>query len=503
MNIAALTSFADFLKKIKKYGNLTALSTANGEITYTYDQLISAIEKTSCALQNVIKPRQRIILYKLHGPHHVITLLAAVCNGNIVVPLDSRMSPALQKDIIKNTGAKLAITCNSNVKLPLEILVFEKLLKTRRSYSNSPPQKLCDPIEILYTSGTWGKPKGVVLTAQNLLSNLTSILSVYRPVKEEKLLSVLPLAHAYEQMCGLLVPLYSGCHIIYQEQLDRLSLMQSFEKYPITYMVVVPKFLEIFERSILEKTKKYNAAFDTLITFSMYIPYSIRGFVFKKVHNFFGKSFKNFIVGGAALNDSTSRLFRGLGFGIFVGYGLTEAAPVLTISLDKRLPSSCVGLTIPGVKLTHNKEGEIVAEGPNISPGYWPLSKNIQTKLTTGDLGYFDYKKRLILTGRRKNIIVFSTGDKINMEDIERMANKFPGIKESCVIYKQNLDKLVYVLIYTGDCNEEKFHAFLNCRLPFYARIPIIRKWGGGQLPRTHTLKIQREIIAEKFVTNK
>lgn len=489
-----ITSFYQFLSIFENYGENEALWISDLSIKLTYKELVNEIKNFSYLLSKKIKPGQRVVLLDLHGPHWVVAFFSIILNKAIAVPIDQRMNLDLQKEIIDMVDAKLLITCNPNLKFTTKTIVYEK-----EKLQSSPwkPGKIDPniPSEIIFTSGTWGKPKGVVLTHKNILSNLNSVMQVYKPKSGEKLLSVLPLSHAYEQMCGLLIPIASGCHIIYQNSLDSFSLLESLQKFKVNYMVVVPKFLELLQSSILRNLGKSKPIFYALFNTSRYLPTSKRRLIYTSLHKKFGSNLKTFIVGGAPFSANLEVFFKRLGFKCIVGYGLSESSPVLSFSQESNRPINSVGYPIPEVKIEIAEDGEIIAHGPNVSPGYWPLKKlSNSKKLHTGDIGYIDIRDRLYVTGRKKNMAVFPTGDKIQLEDIESAASEFSGISEVCVISTAE-DNPELVLVYTGSGQEKEILEFINSKLPLYARIKRVLKWHDSTLPSSHTLKIKRDII--------
>ncbi|MDQ3239444.1 MAG: AMP-binding protein [bacterium] len=498
LNHKNINSFYQFTELFEKYGDIEALWTSDLAIKLSYKDLARAIQSFSYLLSKKIKPGQRVVLLDLHGPHWVIAFFSVILNKAIAVPIDQRMDRKLQEEIVKMVDASLLITCNSKLEHKIKSVIYEEAkLLDRKWLSELIDQNI--PAEIIFTSGTWGKPKGVVLTHKNILSNLNSIMQVYQPKKEEKLLSVLPLSHAYEQMCGLLIPIASGCHIIYQDSLDSFSLLESLQKFKVNYMVVVPKFLELLQASILRNLGKSKILFYPLLKTSQYLPISKRRVVFHSLHKKFGNNLKTFIVGGAPLSNNLEDFFKRLGFNSIVGYGLSESSPVLSFSQENKRPVNSVGYPIPQVKINIADDDEIIASGPNVSPGYWPLNNLTQQKiLNTGDIGYLDQRGRLYITGRKKNMVVFSTGDKIQLEDIEATAAQFDGVLEVCAIsIGENNPELI--LVYTGTAQEQKILEFLNSKLPLYARIKKVTKWHNPTLPSSHTLKIKRDIIMSTY----
>lgn len=493
-----INSFSQFLSTVGNYGDLPSISTSDKSIFYSYTELYKEVYRFSDLLSKDISEGERVVIANIEGPYWVITFLSLVLIKAVAVPIDRRMPRELQREIVELVSATKVITTDQSLDLGLKKIIFKR--ENNKSSSFRAPDLSNETVaEILFTSGTWGKPKGVVLTHGNLLANLNSIRKVYQPKQEEIALSVLPLSHAYEQMAGLLVPLASGCHIVYQKDLDKTSLLSSMKEFKVNYMVVVPRFLEILEQKIKENLQNKEGLFNFLVTFSKVIPTKGKNLIFKPVHRSLGGSLHTFVVGGAPLGTETDKFFRNLGFNIFVGYGLTETAPVLAVSLEKRRSPNSVGTPLPGVSIKISSEGEILASGKNISPGYWPLEKQTKNKwFATGDLGYLDNSGKLIITGRKKNLAVFSTGDKIQLEDIEDLANKFPKVTESCAVYSSGL-KPTLGLFYVGSCPQSKLRSYLNENLPLFARLSFVEKWPEETLPRSHTLKLKRDLIQSYF----
>lgn len=499
LTIKNIKSFYQLLPLFDKYNNSLALSTSDGSVNLTYKQLSDDIKKTSALLSKHIKPGQRVVLMDLNGPNWVVAFFSVVLNKGIVVPIDQRMDKELKDEIIKMVKADIIICNNNLTKQKQKIILFQDLKKQQEIFK----PKLINPeiaAQIIFTSGTWGKPKGVVLSHKNILANLNSVLKTFQPEQGSKLLSVLPLSHSYEQMCGLFVPIASGCHIIYQTKLDSYSLVQSMEKYHVNYMVVVPKFLELLQSSILRNITKAKPLFYSLLNTSGYLPLNQRRIVFNKLHKKFGGKLKTFIVGGAPLPDQLENFFKKLGFRLVVGYGLSEASPVISVSLDNKRPKYSVGFPVHKVKVKIAEDGEIIAAGENIFKGYWPLKKKKAVgPFPTGDVGFIDKSGRLFITGRKKNMVVFSTGDKVQLEDIELMALKINGVDEVCAVSIEKNNTPSIILVFTGSANEDEILEIVNKNLPLYARIKMVRRWDNKKLPLSHTLKLKRNIILQEL----
>lgn len=480
-------SFDNYLSFILSYGDTPALSNNTPPQTYTYKQLVENVYTTASLLRVKIKPGDRILLADLQSITWVTYFLAVMINGSIAVPIDSRMSDDLRKKIIEYVQPTLIIN-------PSFLQTIKQHSNKTRTNGKRSVISQDSPAEIVFTSGTMGEPKGVVLTHRNLLSNLYSVSNTYFPEKGSKILSILPLSHTYEQMAGLLVPLLAGCHIIYQSKLDRASLINALSTHHIDKMVVVPRVLEILAYGIKRQAEaqKKERIINLLIPISHLLPITLRRILFNTIHKKFGGELKTFVVGGAPLDHSIKSFFESLGFEIYVGYGLSEASPVLTMLKKQSRFKNSVGFPIYNVTVKLSPDKEILAKGDNISPGYWPNYRKAPTWLHTSDLGSILPSGELCITGRKNSMIIFSSGDKIMLDDIERIANSIQGVSESCAVAVDKSQSKDIVLVYKGTITEEKLKHLINKELPIFAKVKKVFMWPDEFLPRTHTLKLDR-----------
>jgi long-chain acyl-CoA synthetase len=311
-----------------------------------------------------------------------------------------------------------------------------------------------DIASIIYTSGTSGHSKAVMLSHKNLISNAISLSTLAEVTSQDVCVSILPLSHSYEFTVGFLVMLICGCRIVYLGKPPTPSLIEkvcAVEKP--TLMCAVPLILEkIYKKKVLPVLEKNPA-----VKFITKIP-GLKKKIYKKINkkliDFFGGRLRLITVGGAAFNIEAEKFFQAAGFPYLVGYGLTETSPLLAGGPegDKTIKVSSTGKVAPGceIKILDADEktgvGEIVARGPNIMKGYY---KNPQLTaevlddegwFKTGDLGCFDKYDNLYVKGRSKNVIVLSQGENIFPEAIEEKFNSCYHVLESLVI--ENNDQL-------------------------------------------------------------
>jgi long-chain acyl-CoA synthetase len=317
-----------------------------------------------------------------------------------------------------------------------------------------------DIASIIYTSGTSGHSKAVMLTHKNLISNAISLSTLAEVTSQDVCVSILPLSHSYEFTVGFLLMLICGCRIVYLGKPPTPGLLEkacAAEKP--TLICAVPLILEkIYKKKVLPVLEKNLA-----VKFITKIP-GLKKKIYKKINkkliNFFGGRLRLLTVGGAAFNNEAEKFYRTAGFPYLVGYGLTETSPLLAGGPegDKTIKVSSTGKVAPGceIKILGADEktgiGEIIARGPNVMKGYYKNPELTAEVLDdegwfkTGDLGCFDKYNNLYIKGRSRNMIVMSQGENIFPETIEEKLNSYFHVLESLVIENNNqLEAWVYL----------------------------------------------------------
>jgi len=282
---------------------------------------------------------------------------------------------------------------------------------------------------------------------------VTSILQVLEEadlIEPHRFLSFLPLAHAYEHMAGLYLPLYLGGEIFYCEKLDKLSTMMA-DVSP-TLMTAVPRLYELlhsritsqlskessFKRSLFETTIRLGQK-KQLFGFEWLFNGLCERLVRQKVRKRFGGKLRYFVSGGAALNPEISQFFQGLGVGILQGYGQTEASPVISVNRPGSERTDTVGPQLPGIEVRLSDEGELLVRGDNVMTGYWDDSQSTSEALRdgwlhTGDLAEIDPDGHIRIVGRLKDLIVNSGGDNIAPAPIEQEISLYPEVEQVVVV---------------------------------------------------------------------
>jgi long-chain acyl-CoA synthetase len=307
---------------------------------------------------------------------------------------------------------------------------------------------------ILFTSGSLGRAKGVMLSQANLASNLMAMTTAVKIYPEDRFLSVLPIHHTYECTCGFLCPLFMGSSVHYAKSLK--TVVDDLQASRATMLLAVPllydKMFRRISKAIQEQKVKSVIVPPLVKVTGMLERVGVKGIkktVFSEIHHRFGGSIRLFIAGGAAPDPLVSKGLREFGFPFLQGYGLTETSPILALNHVDNFKDDAAGLPLPGVTLRidrPNEEGvgEIWAKGPNVMLGYYKNDEITKQAFEdgwfkTGDLGYLDPDGFLHICGRQKNVIISKTGKNVYPEEIEDLLVRSRYIMES-VVYGQ-LDK--------------------------------------------------------------
>ncbi|MBI1884009.1 MAG: AMP-binding protein [Chlamydiae bacterium] len=531
------------------FASRIALQIKEGENYFrvTYQELYEWAQKIALALKaQGLKPSQRIGLITENSPYWGMVFFGALWAGGVVVPLDNKLKEHSILNILDHaectvifTSLKFKETIVSvakNAKVQPHIIVLDdtnasenSLQKILQIKENSgvllEKPKAEDLAIILYTSGTTGSPKGVMLTHGNLASNVESVSSVFPFSFNDHFISVLPLCHTYAITADFLIPIYSGGTITYVENLKGPVLVERMQENQGSVLIAVPALIQLMYHQIFSKIealpKMKRLVFKILRALSklgmaFHIP--LGTILFKSVRNHLSPRLRFMISGGAPIDPKIIQEFFLLGIPIYQGYGLTETSPILNVNTPTHQVMGSVGKPIPGVQIKL-KDGEILARGPNIMKGYY---KNPEATaeilkdgwLHTGDLGFFDRKGHLHISGRLKNVIVTRGGKNVYPEELEEELLRSTWIREACVIgLKKDSrgfkgDEQVYALIVPKVENPEELKnnpkveaqilneiKHVNLRLADYKRIRGFEIW--EELPKTTTLKIKRKEILD------
>ena len=424
-------------------------------------------------IKNRIKKGDRVFLLSNNRIEWVEFDLAIMMSGGVTVPSFVTNNTTDNEFIIKDCQPRFIVLENEKVfkknkkflnKFKTKIVLIEPSenftdYKEITSHKDKQIKKITvnkeDISSIIYTSGTTGNPKGVILTHKSIMHNLKGAIELISDfnLKNERFFSFLPLSHSYERMAGLYFPILIGAEIYFCSTTDKL--LSEIKEVKPTILSAVPRLYEnIFKKIkfqinktnflvsyllkktflLIENNPKENINFFEKFLVTIFLKYILK----KKVLQIFGKKIKVLISGGAALNPDVGIFFNKLGISLLQGYGQTEASPLISCNRKKNNDPYTVGQPVKDVKVKISNNGEILVSGDNLMQGYWKSKKLTNETLKcgwlhTGDLGKIDEQGRIIITGRKKELIVTSGGENISSQKIENMLLSFDEISQAIV----------------------------------------------------------------------
>jgi long-chain acyl-CoA synthetase len=446
----------------------------------------------------------------------------------ILVPLDLRMSSDAVEGIVRASGAShLVLGTGRDAPDPREA-GLDRFPTTLLDAIAAEPDDTFPPdweaqlaawpaaapdqiFELIFTSGTTGTPKGVMLAHDNVLASIESFHRIV-PVMEHRIVSLLPLSHLLEQSVGLYYALSVGADILYVRSRNPRVIFDALRDHRVTSMVVVPQVLDLFWSAIEREVDKRGrrAAFDRLRGIARHLPAGLRRRLFGSVHAQLGGQFRLFLSAGAFLPPALQQGWEDLGVTVLQGYGATETGTGSCTTLDDH-GLGTVGRPPAGVDMRIADDGEVQFRGPTLFKGYWDDPVATAAAFTadgwyrTGDIGHLDPDGRLILSGRIKDLIVLPNGFNVYPEDIEN-ALRVAGVRDS-VVLETRPGRIEAVVLASaagapgplgerapGDVRSWMDAAVkaANATLGPNQRISGWRLWPEEDFPRTHTLKIKR-----------
>ena len=475
----------------------------------TYAQALADVNGLGTALIARGMKDKRIAVIGDNCYQWATSYLAVVCGTGVVVPLDKELSAAELKQLVieaevsavlfgrrfegmflemKESGdTNLEILANFDAEennTEKGVFAWKKLIEEGKKLVSCGDRSFIDaeinPDEmsiLLFTSGTTGIAKGVMLSHRNICEDLMSAPTMLMVHDWDIFFSVLPVHHTYECTCGFLMPLYKGAAIAYCEGLKHI--VKNLSEVRPTMILAVPLILESLYKNIMKNirkqgkeglVKKVMAANKVTSKFGL----DINKKLLKDILKVFGGRMRVLISGGAAIDPAILQFFNDLGFIAVQGYGLTECAPMAALNPDthKYMRNASVGHLLPGmeVKIEDKDEdgiGEICLKGPNVMMGYYNMPEETAKVIRdgwfhTGDLGYVDDEDFIYITGRKKNVIITRNGKNVFPEELEYYLGKIPYVSESMVWAESDADGQDDVIVATIKPDMEEVTAALG-----------------------------------------
>lgn len=517
-------NLAQLLKQaVESFPARTALVGHTGlrDEVWSYHRLSNTADNIAWQLLEIyrFRPGDRILIHGFNSPQLVACYFGCFTAGLIVVPLDRHSPIDFIVRIAQLTEASALLSNDENLQLAeLPKISAERLVRAKGEPGSVKHVPQADDIaEIVFTSGTTGTPKGVMLTHRNIVACVRAIEDVYPKRNDIRFLSLLPLSHMFEQTAGLLTPLSLGATIYFLPHFQTVTVMRKLEAKHIHGVIGVPQMLEMLLHG-LEKQVLNNGGetrWRLWWRIAEQVPFRWRRYWAARLFPAMIGTPEFFVCGGAPLPSFVERRWELLGVRVIQGYGSTECAPVISVNhFDNRIPGS-VGWPVDCVRVSLSEPGEILVQGDNVSPGYWQNADATANAFTeqhgyrTGDLGEFGASGELYIKGRSKDMIVLANGMNVYPEDIEQILAKQPGVM-ACMVTDlpdmRGTDAITAVLCFPDTLNDEQRQAIAhqavskaNALLAPHQRIGAIRCWQ-GDFPRTALMKVQRYKVKSQLL---
>ncbi len=499
-----LKTLLDILKNFPNLKNKTAVKhyTSFRTFSYTYEDLFKKISSACLILKKLgLKKGDRIVLWGEDSFYWIVYYWACVALGLQVLPIDVRYDESFVKEVLSITNSKAIIFGEKTYQYTNKFNDFKKILyqeieEIKDGISNFEAISQEEVVQIIFTSGTTSKPKGVIQRHINICSSLNPIveeLQKYKPylklLGQIKVLSLLPLTHMFGQAISLFIlPLIEGALII-SDKIDPKTTLEIVKKEKVHVIACVPWFIKQFKLFIQRRfcLKDEIHFFDIL-----------------KIRKQLGFRFLGFVTGGAFLDKEIEMWWRKLKFLIIQGYGLTEASPIVALNHPLNSKPGSIGKGLKNLDIKLSEEGEILVKGKNVCKEFITSEgKKILKEdwLPTGDIGYIDNEGRLYFKGRKKDVIVLSSGENVYPEDVENVLRKIKGVKDCSVVglKKRGEEEVHAVLILeeNSDTTPENIILKANKLLKPHQRVKSWTLWPYKDFPRTPTYKVKKREVLE------
>jgi long-chain acyl-CoA synthetase len=488
-----------------------------------------------------LQPGDRLLVWTPSSPAVPALYFGAMRAGVITVPLDLRMSSgAIERIAARADARRLVLGTGRDTPDPADACL-EHFPSSKVDELAADPDATFpadwdaqveswrrpgreDLAEIVFTSGTTGEPKGVMLTHGNLIGTLDAAHNLL-PEQEHRAVSLLPLSHLLEQVATVYYAMSVGAHVLYIRSRSPRVIFEAIRDHRTTTLVLVPQIVDLFWSAIEAEVARRGKlrTFNRLRRIARRLPYPVRRRLFAQVHRQFGGSLNLIVSAAAFLPPSLQQAWEDIGVVVMQGYGATECG-VASATNQRDHGLGTVGRTIPPVRVMLDDDGEILVSGPTLFSGYWrdpAVSAGSFTSdgwYRTGDIGRHDPAGHLLLMGRKKDIIVLPNGLNVYPEDIEN-ALRTAGIRDAVVVEPRpgRIEAVVLapgtpMLPQPGEAADatrppeigdpvrvrtaiEAAVRAANRTLAVHQRVAAWRLWPDADFPRTHTFKVQRDRV--------
>ena len=491
---------------------------------YSYKDIIKTAKYFSSLIE-MKKNEDKAVIFMENRPEFICSFFGIWNSRGIPVNIDAGYTAEELEYILTDAEPKYIFTSEKNLKTAEEAVKLSgKEIKIINVDTLSVPENFEvdeyviyspeteDTGVLLYTSGTTGKPKGVVLTFDNLMSNVDAITEIKLATPQDRVLALLPYHHVLPLSINLLMAIHIGTLIVINDELSAQAIQEALKKYKITIVVGVPRLWEMIHKGIMTKIKANGMALKMFNICKKINSLTLSRIVFKKVHEGLGGNIRFLVSGGAKIEPSILEDFKTLGIKVLEGYGLTETSPIIAFNRPDDIHIGTVGTTIPGVSAKLADDGEIIVKGRNVMKGYYKKPAATQEVIYdrgwfhTGDLGKIE-DGYISIVGRKKEMIVLSNGKNINPADIENEIFKGTDLIHDIAVVEHNNHLLALVYPDFDKVKERKITNITetlkweiidsyNVKAPAYRKILEI-KIVKEELPKTKLGKLRRFMLKD------
>lgn len=463
----------------------------------------------------------KVLFWGENRPEWIACYWGCLISGVIVVPIDYRSTAEFVQRVATLVDATLLLVGDDASSLdPASagqptIARFSDFDWQADGPMPAVPITRDDIAQIIFTSGATAEPKGVVIRHRNILANIVPVereVAKYRkygkPFHPLRFVNLLPLSHMFGQSMATNVPPMVRGTVIFTRSFNPHDIVRLIAARRVSVLVCVPKILDVLRDHVVRAFPESAGAPPAGIS----IPG--RWWRYRRVHRALGLKFWAFVVGAAPLPPDLEEFWRRMGFAVIQGYGLTETAPIVTLNHPFKTSKGSVGTPIAGVEVRIAEDGEILVRGDNVTTGYYqapgarspePEARPVDTEgwLHTGDIGERDAQGRVFIKGRKKEIIVTPEGLNVFPEDVERVLDQLPGVRESAVVgVAQGAEERVHaVLVLDPGTDAGAVVRAANAQLQDHQRVRAASVWPAESLPRTEgTRKLKRRAVRDWVV---
>lgn len=517
-----MESLLKFVQKYSARGGEIAVRQRRGYRmeSWSYARIAEEANRLARELETRgIKKGDAVLLWGENSAEWIIAFLGCLLRGAVIVPIDHASTDEFASRVAKEVNAKLIFQaqahkeCESVPSIPLESLPAHIARHDSSPYL-SPALSRQDTLEIIFTSGTTAEPRGVVISHGNVLANIEPLEpEIQKYLRYEKIfhpirfLNLLPLSHVFGQMLGVFIPPLLAGTVVFHDSLKPAELMETIHRERVSVLVAVPRFIESLQREVERQEERDGKGdrFRKIFVLAEKKHFLHRWWLFRRIHARFGWKFWAFISGGAALDENVETFWNRLGYAVIQGYGMTETTSLISLNHPFRSTRGSIGKVFPGMEVRVDENGEILVRGESVATAYQRQGERQAVAesdgwFRTGDIAETDENGHLFFKGRRKNVIVTSSGMNVYPEDLEKAIRSQPGVRDCVVVGMEkggNAEACAVLLMKSPDAVPASAIENANRSLAEYQRIRNWVVWPQPDFPRTSTQKPILPLIRE------